>query len=341
MMQYKLFGHSGLKVSELALGTMTFGEDWGWGASEKESQKIFDLFVEAGGNFIDTACNYTNGTSEKYVGKFVTAGRDRFVVATKYTLSMDHDDPNAGGNHRKNMVRTLEGSLKNMGTGYVDILYLHVWDFTTPIDEILRGLDDLVRSGKVLYIAISDTLAWVVSQANTMAELRGWSRFAGLQIQYNLVQRSAERDLLPMAKAHDMTVAAWGILGAGVLSGKYKPDSQHSRGNTAILNERNFAVVDLIKEVAAEVGCSPSQVAINWLRQNSRARIIPILGARTADQIKDNLESLKFKLEEEQVKKLEEATKIELGFPHDFIGSERVGKLIYGNVYDKIDKHRQ
>ena len=175
MMRYKLLGRSGLRVSELALGTMTFGETWGWGASKEESRAIFDRFVEAGGNFVDTACNYTDGESERFVGEFVREERERFVVATKYTLTQRRDDPNAGGNQRKNLVQTLESSLRRLGTDYVDLLWLHMWDGMTPVEEVMRGFDDLVSSGKVLYVALSDTPAWVVSQAVTLADLRGWA----------------------------------------------------------------------------------------------------------------------------------------------------------------------
>ena len=224
-MRYKLFGKSGLRVSELALGTMTFGEDWGWGASKEVSQQMFDAYAAAGGNFIDTANRYTEGTSERFVGEFVAADREHFVVATKFTLKTRTGDPNAAGNHRKNMVQALEASLKRLNMDYVDVFWLHAWDFMTPVDEIMRGLDDLVRAGKVLYVGISDTPAWVVAQANTLAELRGWSRFAGLQIRYSLADRAAERELLPMARALDLAVTPWSVLGAGVLTGKYNKDA--------------------------------------------------------------------------------------------------------------------
>ena len=209
-MRYTLFGRSGLRVSELCLGTMTFGEDWGWGASKEESRRIFDRYVEAGGNFVDTSSNYTNGTAERFVGEFVASDRDHFVLATKYTLTDRPGDPNFGGNHRKNLLRSLEGSLARLDTDRVDVLWLHMWDGMTPVDEVVRALDDVVRSGKALYVGFSDTPAWVVSQANTMAELRGWSRFVGLQLPYSLADRSPERDLLPMAKAFEMAVMVWG-----------------------------------------------------------------------------------------------------------------------------------
>ena len=220
-MRYKLFGRSGLRVSELALGSMTFGEDWGWGATKEESKRIFDAYVEAGGNFIDTANRYTEGTSETYIGDFISADRDHFVLATKYTLFTRKGDPNFSGNHRKNMVQALEASLKRLGTEYVDVYWVHAWDFLTPVDQVMRSLDDMVRAGKVLYVGISDTPAWVVSRANMLAEMRGWSSFVGLQIRYSLADRTAERDLLPMARALDLAVTPWSVLGAGVLTGKY------------------------------------------------------------------------------------------------------------------------
>jgi aryl-alcohol dehydrogenase-like predicted oxidoreductase len=223
-MRYKLLGKSGLRVSELCLGTMTFGEDWCWGASKEESRKMFDLFVEAGGNFIDTASNYTNGTSERFVGEFVAGRRDEFVIATKYTLRRpwaNQSDLNAGGNQRKNMLRTVEASLQRLNIDVIDLLYVHVWDFTTPVEEVLRGLDDLVSFGKVLDVGISDTPAWIVSYAQAAAELRGWSRFVAYQAEYSLLERGVEYDVLPMTQALGMSVLAFSLLGAGVLTGKF------------------------------------------------------------------------------------------------------------------------
>ena len=220
-MRYKLLGNSGLRVSELCLGTMTFGEDWGWGASKEDSRALFDAYREAGGNFIDTANFYTGGTSERFVGEFIASERDRFVVATKYTLTMRPGDPNASGNHRKNMIQSVEASLRRLGTDYIDLYWLHAWDYLTPVEEVMRGLDDLVRAGKVLYVGVSDTPAWIVSQANTLAALRGWTPFVGLQIEYSLIERTVERELLPMAEAFGLTILAWSPLGSGVLTGKY------------------------------------------------------------------------------------------------------------------------
>ncbi len=219
-MDYRLLGNSGLRVSELCLGTMTFGEDWGWGASKEESRRIFDCFVEAGGNFIDTSCNYTNGTSEKLVGEFTRGDRDHFVIATKYGLTERKSDPNFGGNHRKNMRRSVEGSLRRLGTDYIDLLYLHMWDFTSPIEEVMRSFDDLVRSGKVLHIGFSDTPSWVVSSADMLAELRGWAPVLAFQGEYSLASRTPERDILPMVNALGLTFLAWGMLEGGELTGK-------------------------------------------------------------------------------------------------------------------------
>ena len=233
-MRYKLLGRSGLRVSEMALGTMTFGEEWGWGASKEESRKVFDAYAAAGGNFIDTANNYTGGTSERFVGEFIAAEREHFVLATKYTLNMRNGDPNFSGNHRKNMLQALEASLRRLNTEYIDLYWLHAWDFMTPVEEVMRAFDDMVRQGKVLYIGISDTPAWVVSMANTLADLRGWTRFTGLQIRYNLTDRAAERDLLPMARALDIAVTPWSILGAGVLTGKYNAGSAGVQGRAAL-----------------------------------------------------------------------------------------------------------
>jgi aryl-alcohol dehydrogenase-like predicted oxidoreductase len=279
-MRYKLLGRSGLRVSELALGAMTFGEEWGWGATREESRNMFDAYVDAGGNFIDTANRYTDGTSERFVGEFISGDREHFVVATKYTLFMRRDDPNFSGNHRKNMVQSLEASLKRLGTDYIDLYWLHAWDFTTPVDEVMRALDDLVRQGKVLHIGISDTPAWIVSQANTLAELRGWSRFAGLQIRYSLIDRTAEADLLPMARAFDMAVTPWSVLAAGVLTGKYNGETPPKEGRAregAAKVERNLKIAAAVTEMAGEIGCTPSQLAISWVRRQPGI-MIPLIG---------------------------------------------------------------
>lgn len=342
-MGYKLLGRSGLRVSELSLGTMTFGEDWGWGASKPESQRIFDAFVDAGGNFIDTAVNYTNGTSEKYVGEFIAADRDYFVVATKYTLrdnNANKADPNAGGNQRKNMLKAVETSLRNLNTDYLDLYYLHMWDFFTPLDEVMRALDDLVRSGMVRYVGISDTPAWVVSKANLLAELRGWSPFVALQLPYSLASRDPERDLLPMARAEDIAVTTWAILGGGTLTGKYRQADAVTRYEGA--SEERLKIADAVVAFAKEFGRTPSQVAVNWVRQRpwGGAPLIPILGARTHDQIVDNLGALQFELAPAHIAKLDELAPVDLGFPHDFLHSPNVINLIFGDTFQRTDNHR-
>lgn len=339
-MRYVLFGKSGLRVSELCLGTMTFGPNWGWGAEKPECQKIFDAYAEAGGNFIDTANRYTEGTAEAFVGEFIAHDRDHFVIATKYSLYDRKDDPNFSGNHRKNMVRSLEASLKRLRTDFVDIFWLHAWDFMTPVDEILRGLDDLVRSGKVLYVGISDTPAWIVSQANTLAELRGWTAFTGLQFEYSLVERTPERDMMPMARAFGMAMTPWGILGAGVLSGKYNPGKDNTQKGRAALwgdvDERRVKIAQVAEQIALEAGCSTPQVAINWVRRQP-GTIIPILGARTLAQVQDNLDCLNATLDSEHLARLDQVSQIELGFPHDFLASEGVKTLVTGGTHQQID----
>jgi aryl-alcohol dehydrogenase-like predicted oxidoreductase len=355
-MRYKLLGKSGLRVSELCLGAMTFGEEWGWGGSKEESRKMFDAFVEAGGNFIDTANVYTGGASEKYVGEFIASERERFVLATKYVNNMRKGDPNAGGSHRKNLVQSLEGSLKRLNTDYIDLYWVHVWDFMTPVEEVMRALDDIVRAGKVLYIGISDAPAWIVSQANTLADLRDWTPFIGLQIEYSLIQRTPERDLLPMARAFDIGVTAWSPLGSGVLTGKYSKENQQKKKSepnrlaamkdmvtedwvNALLSDRNMSIAEEVQNLANEIGRSPAQVALNWVRQQ-KGVIIPIIGVRKLSQIKDNLGCLDFELNQEQLQRLDETSKIELGFPHEFLASEFIQNFMYGGTLSLIDNHR-
>jgi aryl-alcohol dehydrogenase-like predicted oxidoreductase len=344
-MRYKLLGKSGLRVSEICLGTMTFGEEWGWGSPKDESRKIFEAYTEAGGNFIDTADGYTNGTSEKMVGEFISKERDRFVVATKYSFNACPGDPNAGGNHRKNMVQALEGSLKRLGTDYVDLYWLHAWDSLTPVEEVMRAFDDMVRAGKVLYAGVSDMPAWIIARANTLAELRGWTPFIGLQIEYSLIERTVERDLIPMAEAMEIGITAWSPLSSGLLSGKYSKTAAKESESGRLkktsfvqLNDRNLAIAEAVVEVAKKVGRTPSQVALNWVRQRHNA--IPIIGARKVSQVKDNLACLDFALTPEFMRRLDEASKIELGFPHDFLAKESVSDFLHGGTLGLIDKHR-
>jgi aryl-alcohol dehydrogenase-like predicted oxidoreductase len=344
-MRYKLFGRTGLRVSELCLGAMVFGDQRGpWGATREDSQQIFTAFAEAGGNFIDTANYYAQGNSERIVGELIRAERDRWVLSTKYTLNLRADDPNSGGNHRKAMMQSLHGSLDRLGTDYLDVYWVHVKDKFTPVEEIVRALDDLVTAGKVLYVGVSDTPAWQVAQAVTLADLRGWTRFAGLQVPYSLVERTVERDLLPMAQSLDLAVTAWSPLGDGVLTGRYGSDRPLPDGTriagigaTHRLSERNLRIADTVNAIASERGASSAQVAIAWIRaQQQRAVLIPIVGTRTPAQFKDNLQSLQVQLSETELERLDEVSAIELGFPHDFGGAA----LAYGQTLGLVDSHR-
>src|SRR5712692_7688762 len=240
-MKYRLLGKSGLRVSEAALGTMTFGDEWGWGSPKAEAQKVYETYREAGGNFIDTANFYTNGTSERFMGEFMQGHRESVVLATKYSLAVPGNDPNAAGNHRKSMMQAVEASLKRLQTDYIDLYWVHVWDGMTPVEEVMRGLDDLVRQGKILYAGISDAPAWWVAQANTLAELRGWSRFAGLQIEYSLIQRTVERELVPMTKALNLGVLAWSPLANAVQTRELHPNA-HAEAARAPRPEANGLV---------------------------------------------------------------------------------------------------
>ncbi|MFM2376970.1 MAG: L-glyceraldehyde 3-phosphate reductase [Bacteroidota bacterium] len=341
-MKYKLLGKTGLRVSELSLGTMTFGEEWGWGASKEESKRIFDAYAGAGGNFLDTANRYTEGTSERYLGEFIAGDRDHFVVATKYSLLDRRGDPNFAGNHRKNMMRSIEGSLKRLGTDHIDLFYLHAWDFLTPLEEVLRGIDDLVRAGKILYAGISDTPAWIVSQANAIADLRGWTRFNALQIEYSLLQRTVERDLMPMAKSMDIAVTAWAALAGGALTGKYleaNDDPKRLAEGSSRLDERSRRITQAVVQVGLEHGCSPAQAAINWVRQKSQV-VIPIIGARKASQMEDCLGCLQHPLPDAAIDRLDGASAIELGFPHEFLRGSVVSALLFSDQKELIDNHR-
>ncbi len=347
-MKIKLLGSSGLRVSELCLGAMTFGEDWGWGASKETSRQIFDRYIDRGGNFIDTANRYTNGVSEKYTGEFISDEREKIVLATKYTLSTRAGDPNGSGNHRKNMMQSLDASLKNIGTDYIDLYWVHAWDSLTPEEEIMRALDDMVSAGKIFYIGISDTPAWVVSRSNTIADLRGWTSFVALQIRYSLIDRTAERELLPMAKAMDLAVTPWSVLGGGVLSGKFNKsdgdiDTKRHIDKTkgeGPLADRNMAIAATTIKVAEEIGCTPSQVALAWVMQQSE-NIIPILGARTLAQIEDNLGCTEVKLTADQLSMLNKMTAIEPGFPHEFLQADYVKEMLYSGTLDRIVNHRR
>jgi aryl-alcohol dehydrogenase-like predicted oxidoreductase len=338
-MKYKLLGRSGLKVSELCLGTMGFGTEAGWGADKETSFAIMDAFANAGGNFVDTANMYKLGTSEKIIGEYLgNHDRDYFVVATKYTLKDNFTNPNASGNNRKNMMRSVEESLKRLKTDFIDILYLHIWDDITPIDEVLRGLDDLVKQGKINYAAISDTPAWVVAKGNTLAELMGWSQFVALQVEYSLLARTPERELIPMAKHFGMTVTPWAPLGGGALTGKYlRGEAGRIKPESNRRNERSEAITNVVIAIAAELGASPGNVALKWTMQKGFSAI-PIVGATKLSQLEDNLKTIDVNLSEAHMQKLDEASAIQLGFPGDFFREEAVKLNTFGGFYDKVEK---
>ena len=342
---YRLLGRSGLRVSPLSLGTMTFGTDWGWGADSDESRRMFDTYLDRGGNFIDTADVYTGGSSERLLGEFLGERREQVVLATKYTSNTRPGDPNAGGNHRKNMVRSVEASLRRLRTDYIDLLYLHAWDGTTPVEEILRGMDDLVSSGKVVYVGISDAPAWQVSRMQAIADLRGWAPLIALQIEYSLIERTPQRELIPMAGELGLGVIPWSPLASGVLTGKYShADLDHGGGTASAegtrknvaaannaLTERGLAIADTVTKVAAELGVTPARVAVAWTLRNP-AVTSPILGARTLAQLEDNLGALDVELTDTQLTTLDEASAIELGFPHDFLARPLTRSVVYGGA---------
>lgn len=337
-MMYKLFGRSALRVSELCLGTMTFGTEWGWGADFETSKSIFEAFANAGGNFIDTANRYTEGSSEKFVGELTASDRDHWVIATKFTLVERRGDANGSGNHRKNLRQSLEKSLKRLKTDYVDVLWVHAWDFSVQPDELMRSLEDVVRSGRVLHLGISDTPAWIVSQAQTIASLRGWEQFSAVQVEYSLIERSAEREFLPMAQAMGMALTPWAPLAGGALTGKYLQTTDEARRlspNAKRLNERNRKIAETVVEAAKELGWSPAQVAVNWTRQRA-GTVIPIVGARKPQQIEDVLAGAGKRIPDEWMQKLNEASAIELGFPHDFLKTDGVKDVVWGGMRDKI-----
>lgn len=333
---YRLLGRSGLRVSPLCLGTMTFGTSWGWGAKKDECKRITDKYLEQGGNFIDTANYYTGGESEQMLGEFLKGRRQQVVLATKYTLSMQPGNPNAGGNHRKCMIESIEASLKRLGTDYIDLYWLHVWEGITPIDEVMRAFDDLVRAGKVLYLGVSDTPAWKVSQANTLAELRGWSRFIALQIEFSLLERTPERDLIPMAQDLGLGITPWSPLKSGILTGKYnntKKPEQSARASIMEekLTERNLEIAKLTSRIAVEAGATSSQVALRWNLEQPGITS-PIIGARTIEQLEDNIGCLGLGLDESLLSALTEASAVPMGFPHDFIAKPSMIDRIRGGV---------
>ncbi|MEU1618354.1 aldo/keto reductase [Streptomyces sp. NPDC005722] len=326
-MRHTTFGHrTGLRVSEYALGTGNFGTRWGAGADLDESRRMFDRFAEAGGTFIDTADTYQAGESEEVLGTLLAADRDHFVVASKYSVGAGpHPDVSRSGNGRKNMVLSLEASLKRLGTDHLDLFWVHFPDDLTPVEEILRGLDDLVSSGKILYLALSNFPAWRVARAVTLTELRNLAPVAGIQVEYSLVERTADRELLPMAEGLGLGAALWSPLGGGLLTGKYRggPEGRLSDLKTLIHTEssaRKTAVVDTVLAVAEETGATPAQVSVAWLRERAAraaTSFVPIIGPRNTAQLEDYLGALDVRLAPEQYTRLSEVGAVPLGVPHE------------------------
>jgi aryl-alcohol dehydrogenase-like predicted oxidoreductase len=342
--KYYTIGRSGLRVSRLALGAMTFGTEWGWGADEDTARQLFNTYIDAGGNFIDTADLYTNGTSESWIGKFVAERglRDRVVITTKFSYNADPGNPNAGGNGRKNILRAVEGSLKRLGTDYIDLYILHTWDRITPAEEVMRTFDDLVRSGKVRHIGLSDTPAWYAARAQTLAEWRGYEPLSTLQLEYSLVERNIEREFVPLGLELGMGVMVWSPLASGLLSGKYKPsqgtftgegrlDTLKESQNPAFqkFTEQNWKVVTELETVAKELDRSMAQVAVNWT-VNRPGIGSAIVGATKLSQLEDNLKALDFTIPTELSDRLDAVSRLEAQFPYTFFSPEHQG-MIHGN----------
>jgi aryl-alcohol dehydrogenase-like predicted oxidoreductase len=330
-MNYHLLGRTGLRIAPLALGTMTFGEVWGWGSSEDAARLVFNAYLEAGGNFLDTADMYTQGTSETLVGKFVRERncRDFVVIATKYTFNPQPGNPNAGGNSRKNMLRSVEGSLRRLETDYIDLYWLHAWDGLTPVEEVMHGLNSLVKSGKVRYIGLSDCPAWYVSRAQTLAEVRGWERVAGVQMEYNLIERNIENEYVPMVLELGMGIVAWSPLASGFLAGKYTRESL-GEGRLAVVKDsgnpvfdrivrkdRNWEIEGAVRRIAHEVGRPAAQVALNWITKRPGVSAV-LIGAKSVEQLASNLQALDFDLPAELSSQLEAVSRPESVTPYMF-----------------------
>lgn len=341
-MKYYLLGKSGLRVSELALGTMTFGTDWGWGAPLEESKRMLDLYMDHGGNFVDTASGYTNGSSEKILGEIIGKRREKLVLATKYTQNIYPGDPNGGGNHRKSMMRAVETSLTRMKTEYIDLLYLHAWDDTTLPEEILRGMDDLIRAGKVLYAGISDTTAWQVSRMQTIADLRGWSPLVALQIEYSLAERTTERELIPMAKEMGLGVVVWSPLAKGLLTGKYTTDELKQEAakdfsrksmiiNSGVLNQQVLDTIAVLQNIANDIKKPAAEIALAWLRSKQSVTSI-LIGASRLEQLQSNLNSLDLTIDDEHLNQLDRVSYVEMGFPHRLFTNALAKTMVFGGV---------
>jgi aryl-alcohol dehydrogenase-like predicted oxidoreductase len=349
-MRYRIFGrHTGLRVSELALGAGNFGTGWGHGAEPGEARRMFDRYAEAGGNFVDTSDSYQFGQSETLLGDLLAADREHFVLATKYTFGASREGGIARvGNTRKMMVRSVEASLRRLKTDRIDLYWVHMPDGVTPVEEIMRGFDELVRAGKILYAGLSDFPAWRVARAATLAELRGWAPLAGIQFEYSLAERTPDRELLPMAEALGLGTTLWSPLGGGFLTGKYRRAEEGRLTKLGILihsekTPRETAILDTLEEVATEAAAMPAAVAIAWLRGKAAASattLIPVLGPRTLAQLDDTLAALRLTLSDDQLRRLDKASAVPLGFPHDFLANERNRNRIAGGDPERLDVGR-
>ncbi|NER51830.1 MAG: aldo/keto reductase [Symploca sp. SIO1A3] len=355
-MDYYTLGNTGLKVSRLALGTMTFGDDWGWGTDEANAHQLFDTYLEAGGNFIDTADLYTNGNSERMLGRFVKSSetRDRVVICTKFSYNAEPGNPNAGGNGRKNILRAVEGSLQRLGTDYIDVYMLHTWDQVTPAAEVMRTLDDLVTSGKVRYVALSDVPAWYVVQAQTLAQERHLEPISTIQLEYSLAERNIEFEYTTLAKTLNTSLMIWSPLASGLLSGKYKPSEQGGEGSGRLatlansgnpvfnkFTEKNWAIVTELEAVAKELNRSMAQVALNWVVNRPAVGSV-IIGATKLHQLQDNLSSLEFEIPAELQQRLDEVSRPETRFPYIFFESGLQNMINGGaTVGDKPNSYHQ
>jgi aryl-alcohol dehydrogenase-like predicted oxidoreductase len=371
-MKYKLLGKSGLRVSELCLGAGTFGTNWGpIGSDEQESRRILDAFIDAGGNFVDTSNRYQEGQSEEWLGRFLEGKRDRTVIGTKYSLfdgMSDGTDPNGCGNHRKNMFRSVEGSLKRLKTDYIDLLWIHIWDYTTPMEEIMRALDDLVRQGKVMYVGASNFPAWWIARANTWAEAHALTPFIATQIEWSLTERSSEPEFLPMAHDLDLGLVCWSPLAGGMVTGKYNRGAKLEGAQRLTdhvdpakhafwheMTKRNLAIMDAVIPVAEGIGRSPVQVALRWLMQQ-HVVAVPIFSARTLEQAREDLGACDFELTADQMVAIDRATAPALAsvmpdagaYPYPMLefGTPALPgfysrALLFGNVERQILNHRR
>jgi aryl-alcohol dehydrogenase-like predicted oxidoreductase len=361
-----------LRVSELCLGCATFGTNWGTiGSDKRTSRRIFDAFAEAGGNFVDTSNRYQEGQSEAFLGEFLQRDRDRFVVATKYSLGdggTPGTDPNGCGNHRKNMMRSVEASLKRLDTDYIDLLWIHIWDLTTPIEEIMRGLDDLVRQGKVHYVGASNFPAWWLARANTLAEFHGWSPLVATQVEYAITERSCEPEFLPFAHEMDVALVCWSPLGGGMCTGKYNGHGGKERLQRLAdeiepakrhfwheVTKRNLKIMDRVVEIADRIGCTPAQASLRWLMQQ-KVVCVPVFSARTLEQAQENLQAVEFTLTSDDMRALTQASQdavqsIMSGvgpYPYPMLeyGSPALPEfysrfLLFGRTEDRIVNHRR